>query len=253
MADMSSAGYCYFTLLSNYLTLFGVIPLIIEVSLYVIVCTALLSLLYGSGIACGLSYSWIMRYNSLRRVSLDDDDEDFADRDEDEYDGKAKYPGGGGSLAHLIKRDSFERYLFIQRFFGYATKLWSNVLFSALILSLIAAVYIYISAIWEYSEYGTVNQLYIFACFFDCVFMLGLICTLMHANSAVDLIRVGLVNSSKDDYKLIGSREEWIGFIDEAPCYWYIFGFAITRSWLFGFIGGALTAVVGAFVMSKLE
>jgi hypothetical protein len=75
---------------------------------------------------------------------------------------------------------------------------------------------------------------------------------IMHANSAMDLLREGIVNSSDEDFSLIGARDNWIKFIDEAPCYWYIFGFAITKGWMIGFLSGGIAAVFGALIVSEL-
>jgi len=55
-----------------------------------------------------------------------------------------------------------------------------------------------------------------------------------YANSAMDLLFFKLKTSGPDDYSAIGGRGKFIEYATNTPCYWYIFGFAITPSWLAG-------------------
>jgi hypothetical protein len=90
-----------------------------------------------------------------------------------------------------------------------------------------------------------------------------MLCT-SYANSAVDKILKSFTYSGVDDYDLLGEqkeggeggegnpRETWTAYIAEAPIYWYIFGFAITRAWIIGFVGGGLSTLAGTALLIVL-
>ena len=44
-------------------------------------------------------------------------------------------------------------------------------------------------------------------------------------------------------------RRVWIDYVAEAPVYWYIFGFALTRAWLGAFIGGGISSIAGGALL----
>ena len=233
-------SWCGYSQTYVYWSFFHLIPFACESILYVMFATVLNVLVYGSGVACGLTFSWIVRYSALRRVTIDKTAC---------IDGEFKPT----QLAKLVKRDAFERYLFIQHVMKYASKLWGFSLSLFFALSLLAMIYAYGTVLWYYSNEGYVSIMAVLIGATAFVVFGFILLTLMYANSAVDLVLDGILNSSKDDYEFIGNRGDWIEFINQAPCYWYIFGFAITRTWLAGFLGGGVVAVSGAYFMSWLR
>ena len=53
-----------------------------------------------------------------------------------------------------------------------------------------------------------------------------------------------VTHTFKVDYVFI-IRDVWTAYVMAAPIYWFIFGFAITRSWLLGFFGGGVSTLTG--------
>ena len=95
------------------------------------------------------------------------------------------------------------------------------------------------------------------ACFVTCYLVVWVMLCTSYANSAVDKIQKSFTYAAIDDYSLLGSlepdatpsREEWTAYVESAPIYWYIFGFAITRSWIIGFVGGGLSTLAGTALL----
>jgi hypothetical protein len=75
------------------------------------------------------------------------------------------------------------------------------------------------------------------------LFLFPIYC-LAYTNSAVETIMNGFSYAAPEDYEALGGRDSWLEFIRAAPLYWYVFGFAITKSWLIGFIGGIISATI---------
>jgi hypothetical protein len=73
---------------------------------------------------------------------------------------------------------------------------------------------------------------------------------LADVNSACDNIKVTVVQSREHDFEVIGGRQAWLDYLNSFPVQWYILGFAITKSWLTGFVGGVVTTL-GALYAEK--
>lgn len=167
---------------------------------------------------------------------------------------KFKFKHDMDFLKVRIKRDAYERYLFAEYFMQQASSLWGPLIMFTLVTSVALFAYNYYAILYTYIAYGGQFATFSVLTAFSVAGMtFFLIYTLAYANAATDKISNGFSFSAQKDYSLIGDRESWIAYVAEAPIYWYILGFAITRGWLISYFAGAVTAVVGGVALSIVQ
>ena len=64
-------------------------------------------------------------------------------------------------------------------------------------------------------------------------------------NTIVTCFRTG---STPADFDILGGRDVWMGYVNEEPAYWRLFGVAITWGVLYSTIGTLSAAFVGTAV-----
>lgn len=201
----------------------------------------LFGLIYGADIAHSLSKHWYDRFKTLRRIrSTDAEIEDNPAVIDDEV--RRKEYIALNRMLHImpfVRRDAYERYIFIHELMLAFGKSWRILLTALLILSGAQIIYgFYILFSEPISGYIAATMAGAILLFLFPVYCLA------YTNSAVDTINHGFAYAAPEDFEALGGRDTWLQFTGESPLYWYIFGFAITRSWLIGFIGGIVTATI---------
>lgn len=208
--------------------------------LYTALITMFATILYGCDVACALTNNWLNRYEGLRRVPSE----------ENQTSGEMESEYTLQQMAGVLERDAVERYLFLHQVLERSSRIWGFVLAGLLIVSSGLIVYAYIDFMYYYTVEGyidtfSVTVMAVATCMI--IFVLG---GMMLANSANDRTTSGFTYSGIKDFAIIGGREAWIQFVEKSPVYWYIFGFAITRQWFFGFIGGTLVTIGGSLAFA---
>ena len=217
-------------------------------------------LIYGSSECHNLVNSFLRRYKLLRKLKIPDFDS-VAELSKEEMLVKL--------LGAYLKRDCYERYILLKNLMEKISILWSGILVTILLASTIFSIYLYTILLFTgFALYGTIAMLLFAIC---CCLTPILCCS--YANSAMDklvfryefhiyhfsftntnttiLLLHSLKTSGPDDYSVIGGREAFLAFANDTPCFWYIFGFAITPSWLAGFMGGSASAIAVSVLVTK--
>lgn len=195
-------------------------------------------LIYGSSECHNLVNSFLRRYKLLRKLKIPDF-ENVAEFSKEEMLVKL--------LGAYLKRDCYERYILIKNLMEKISVLWSGMLVTILLASTIFSIYLYTILLFTgFALYGTVAMLL----FAICCCLTPIICC-SYANSAMDKLVFSVKTSGPDDYSAIGGREAFLAFANDTPCFWYIFGFAITPSWLAGFMGGSASAIAVSVLVTK--
>ena len=200
-------------------------------------------LIYGSFICHTLVDSFMRRYKMLRKLKIPS----FSDMKDKEFTAEEKTKIKFIEMvSSYLKRDCYERYIFIKTLMEQISQIWSGLLTGILIVSSILVVFYYalILITGLSTTYITIAILNVI------IFATPTVCC-SFANSAMDLLFFKLRTSGPDDYTAIGGRDNFINYATDTPCYWYIFGFAITPSWLAGFVGGTVSAVAVSILISK--
>lgn len=149
-----------------------------------------------------------------------------------------------------VQKNLFERYLFIVGILSKTSDIWSFGLACYMAACLFAFL------ILAYFAYTTSSALFYFYEFLVLFFMLLLISSISYANSAMSLLKSSIKssvppvndNDLEGDFSVLGGRKLWLDYIDEVPCYWTIYGFALTPQWLQGFVTGALVTIVVSLI-----
>lgn len=150
----------------------------------------------------------------------------------------------------LLERDAFERYLFVRQVLHRCSMLWGTLLTAIIVITTLLMIYAYFDALYYFTKYETILYSDAMLLVVGATVALFIILSLMHANSAVDCILDGFQFSASADYQIIGKRDDWVAYVKDSPVYWYIFGFAITRGWLFGFVGGIITTIGTGLILA---
>ena len=204
-------------------------------------------LVYGSFICHTLVDSFMRRYKMLRKLKIPSSFSDMKDKDSEEQtkikENQIKFIE---TVASYLKRDCYERYIFIKILMEQISQIWSGILTGVLIVCSILLVYFY-SLILVFGPSPT----YILIAFINAIIFLTPTVCCSYANSAMDLLFFKLKTSGPGDYSVIGGRDEFIEYATNTPCYWYIFGFAITPSWLAGFVGGTVSALAASILVTQ--
>jgi hypothetical protein len=215
-------------------------------------------LMYSADVANALSKYWLHRFHVLRRISgrqLDQDKE--KDKESETSALLAKHQADDTTskvpletIQPLIERDAYERYLFTHTYFAEASNQWSLYLFLCLAITFGLCLEAYLTVIYLYAKYLYVDVNYTVVCALNALVFTLVFACMAYANSAVEKVRDGFLYAGTNDYALIGGREAWLEYVEKAPIYWYIFGFAIKRSDVISYVGGIVSAAVAGVVMS---
>jgi len=71
-----------------------------------------------------------------------------------------------------------------------------------------------------------------------------------HSNSAIDKLKECVTYSSPNDFNAVGGRQNWLDFFEAAPCYWYVYGWAITPGVLMSFLTTGFISVASVLIAS---
>jgi len=201
-------------------------------------------LIYGSFICHTLVDSFMRRYKMLRKLKIPS----FADIKDREFTNEEQIQIKFiETAASYLKRDCYERYIFIKTLMEQVSQIWSGLLTGILIVSSILVIFYYVIILISGTVFYVPTDVMA-----AIIFSTPTICC-SYANSAMDLLFFKLKTSGPDDYSAIGGRDNFIEYATNTPCYWYIFGFAITPSWLAGFVGGTVSAVAVSVLISQFS
>lgn len=140
-------------------------------------------------------------------------------------------------LVPFIERDAFERYLLIHHFIMEISKQWSAFLFCTLFISLLSTGLTY----YLMYSYGKIEWGFLMAIVLETLFFVYPVACLGYANKHVKHILYNFRVTAPDDYAVLGDRERWREFTDDAPLYWCIFGVPITDTVLTAYVSTAAT------------
>lgn len=254
-----------------------VLSTIYTIGIHLALITMFATILYGCDVACALTNNWLNRYEGLRRVPLaevtdakndKDVSSDVAGTDQKKSSGIDKEApeveqaipppdpellNSQITLQHMsaiLDRDAVERYLFLHQVLDRSSQIWGPVLAGLLIVSAGIIVYAYIDFMYYFTVDNVIDGFSITVMAISVCMIIFVLGGMMLANSANDRIISGFTYSGMNDFAIIGGRESWIGFVQQSPVYWYIFGFAITRQWFFGFIGGTAVTIGGSLAFA---
>lgn len=200
-------------------------------------------LMYSADVANALTKYWLHRFRHLRRIagppSPDSPDAPVV-------------PGDLAlvNLQLLIERDAYERYLFTNTYFKEASSQWSFFLTVCLVGSFGLFLSAYFTILYIYALEQRIDNTNVILCTINATIFSFVFACMAYANGAVENIREGFLYAGAKDYALMGSRTDWLDYVDKAPIYWYIFGFAIKKSDIAAYVGGIVSAVAGGLVMS---
>jgi hypothetical protein len=205
-------------------------------------------LMYSTDVANALTKYWLHRFRDLRRISALANEEEAKDK-------SAANPAKSATHAletvqPLIERDASERYLFTHTYFTEASSRWSIYLFVCMAATFVLALQSYLTILYLYAKYQYVDLTYTILCVLNAMIFTTVFACMAYANGAVDKIKEGFLYAGANDYALMGGRSAWLEYVEQAPIYWYIVGFAIRRSDVVSFVGGLVSAVIAGVVIS---
>ena len=192
--------------------------------------------MYGIDLTIALMKFFVLRYQSMRQFSEENLKLDSCTASFD-------------MLRAGIRRDAFERYLYIKHFVSESSRLWAPFLLISWLLDILLMVTSYSTIVHTYSQYGEIDApsiIYFCVSALSAAYLLLLVAI---TNTAVDVISGAFVYSGLDDYALIGGRAEWVAYIAEAPLYWTILGFVITPAWVGAFATTIMSGVATMFIL----
>ena len=198
-------------------------------------CIALL--LYAIDITIALMNFFVIRYQSMRQFTVDN----------------VVIPECDSVTVDMVKqsvrRDAFERYLYIKHFIKESSRLWSPFLLLLWTSGVCLLVFCYVLLVSWYQQYGHIDPTLVIYFITATVLNFYILFLISLTNTTVNKIRDAFVYSSLDDYSLLGGRDEWIAYIDQAPIYWTVLGFVITPAWLASFVTAVATALGSVFIL----
>lgn len=232
--------------------------------------TIFIGLLYGADAAHTLTRSWQSRFRGLRRIGrVQRLSADPLLRGDTER--QSSFEVSPGSEAHeadkkdlerlmllipFIKRDAFERYLLIYHFVDKMSDVWGGFLLSTILLSLLATGFTYyLLVISTNASDGASVFGFVLGLGVSTVLFIWPVWCLVQANTGVDVIAESFQLTAPDDYMLLGDRETWRTFSEEAPLYWNIMGVPITQKVLMAYYStaGTVAPVVTAMLLNAQE
>lgn len=162
-------------------------------------------------------------------------------------------------LAPHIRRDAFERYLFIQNFMKQISIKWQAFILALLLSSGggLVGLYVYIYTQILQGNFGPENigltLIYVLLVAFPLVFIFvyPLYCLAL-ANAKVKRIQTLFTGSSPGDFGPLGDLDEWSDFIESNPIHWTIYSLPITHTVLQSYVTvlSGLLPTIFAFALS---
>lgn len=144
-----------------------------------------------------------------------------------------------------VRKDVFERYLLIVGILTKTSSIW-NLTLSCYIIACICSFFVI-----AYLAFTTSHPIFYYFEAIILIFAFMLVSSISFANSAVAILKDSIQRSipfldddDNGDFNVLGGRELWLKYLDEVPCYWTVYGFALTPKWLQGFITGALATII---------
>ena len=268
--------YCSRTVFFAIVEIGGLVRFVGNMLMFGNISSGFAALLYGADVANALTRHWLTRFGPFRTITMEDeedveDEEKKGDKEEkkeiEEVEEEVEKKGDGevdkkkkedqvllADFQPLIKRDAFERYLFTNYYMSSASTIWGTYLVLMVITNLVLFLYAYFLIVWEIKEYGSFSSGLLISCGANLFMTIFVMACVSYANSAVEKINKSFVYSGVGDYSIFSTEDDsgrrvWIDYVAEAPVYWYIFGFALTRAWLGAFIGGGLSSIAGAALL----
>lgn len=198
------------------------------------------------------------RFRGLRRIASIQRSSDFSEQvvpASEEDQAKEADLGRLMLLIPFIKRDAFERYLLIHHFVSTMSEIWGGFLLSTLIFSLLATGFTYYLLVISNSV-GNNEPIFGFIIGLGVATVLFIwpVWCLAMANTGVNIISESFQLTAPDDYMLLGDRDTWQTFAEQAPLYWTILGVPITRSVLrayYSTAGPALPLIMSLLYNAK--
>jgi len=156
-------------------------------------------------------------------------------------------------LIPFIKRDAYERYLLIHHFVDALSTVWGGFLLSTIFFSLLCTGFTYYLLVISnnageaHSVFGFILGLGIAT-----VLFIWPVWCLVQANTGVDVITESFKLTAPDDYFLLGDKNTWRTFSEEAPLYWCILGVPITQKVLRAYYStvGTAAPVITAMMLN---
>lgn len=194
------------------------------------------SLIHGSFCLRDLCSAWVdifLRYRHFSKKTL----QDLLD--------KVNRVRKDPLTIQALRKDLFERYLFIVGTLLRASDIWSLSLTCYIVVCTLVFIFL------AYFAFKTSDPYFYYCEILILMFVTFLVSSIAFANTAVHALKDAVKHSlplidddDSGDFSVIGGRELWLKYFDEVPCYWRIYGFALTPQWLQGFITGAVVTIV---------
>lgn len=211
-------------------------------------------LVYSTDVANALTKYWLHRYRELRRISKTEEKRESAPAGAGAGSNKPSSADAGEvtgeTVQALIERDAYERYLLTHTYFTEASNQWSVYLFFTLGATFALFLQSYVTILYFYAKYKYVSLEYTILCIVNALVFTMVFACMSYANGAVETMLQGFLYAGANDYALLGGRDVWLEFVEKAPIYWYIFGFAIKKSDVVAYVGGGVSAILGGLVTS---
>jgi hypothetical protein len=219
----------------------GIVVFIQGCLLFNTVGTIYSGLFLASDTADALCKSWMKRFSGLRRLP--------AIADIPNHDGSANKDDMSVKLKDLlrlepsVRRDAYERYLYMRHFMNAASNEWSPLLMLIFAFTVFACLVTYVLLEDEplTNYHRSVPLLGGLAAEF--LLLIWPLYCLAYSNIRVDQIRSTFYNCAPGDFAAIGGVTEWTTFMTANSLYWNVMGIPVTiqvmQSWasyLIGFV-----------------
>lgn len=188
-----------------------------------------------------LGHTWISRFERLRNLSMAESDEvstDFKDSKQNAEQFKV--------MKDHLGRDASERYLFLCKWTMEVGRFWKAFITQILIVPTFGLAYFLYMVIETVDGENREPAFLYFGLFFITVWCIACpLYAVSYSNSAIEKIRECVIYSSPEDFSAVGGRSSWLEFFDAAPCYWHVYGWAITPRTLMSFITTSTLSALG--------
>lgn len=156
-------------------------------------------------------------------------------------------------LSPYIRRDAYERYLFIQNFMQQSSTKWQAFLSALMVVTLAGLTYFYVTLALLIASGSVHKQIYtlcILVIFAGAplIFIFSYpLSSLAFANIKVSRIRSIFSGACPDDFGPFGNMDDWASFMDANPLYWTIYSMPINKAFFQTYVS-ALAGVIPALV-----
>jgi hypothetical protein len=217
----------------------GLVVFIQGCLLFTTVGTIYSGLFLASDTADALCKSWMKRFSGLRRLpAVADIPNHDASGDKNDMSVKLK------DLLRLepsVRRDAYERYLYMRHFMNAASKEWSPLLVLIFAFTLCACLICYVLLQDMPLTYYHRSVPLLGGLAAEFVLLIWPLYCLAYSNIRVDQIRETFYNCAPGDFASIGGVTEWTAFMTANSLYWNVMGIPITievmQSWFSYLIG----------------